>query len=324
MPRAEETPFEKFTEEIFKLTYEKPSRALYYEDCYGLRDSIQNAVIKLRKSYLPDNHAACEPFYHDEDCRKAYMFAYYPYFINPMQAILKSFVLPNLNLDKKIYLDCFACGPCPELLATARAVKDYLPDEEKIKINVWAYDNEKEWFPFLKITNYLCNKIFESKLNFIGDLDIKENGAVFSNIRTKPSLPEFGQKWKDRLTNKTQIVTFQNYLSHIGDDESSIKNFTDMLGNLAALTKKRTFFVLVDLNYYSTAKVFDKICGNYFLQENSLKLVAKHIPADGGPLRATHDRPSFGIRTNIFNTDIEFLNQPKKYTDFYFVVLRKK
>lgn len=323
MPRTDETPFEKFTEEIFKLTYDKPSRALYYEECYNLRDSIQDAVIKLRKSYLPDAHAACEPFYHDEDCRKAYMFAYYPYFINPMQAILGDIVLPNLKLDKKLYLDCFACGPCPELLATARALKNYLPDEKNIKINVWAYDNEKEWFPYLKITNYFCNKLFDSKLSFFGDLDIKEHVEIFKNLRNATSLPEPLQNWKDRLTNKTQIVTLQNYLSHIDDDESNIKNFTDWLGNLAALTKAGTFFVLVDLNYCSTAKVFDKICGNFFLQKNSLNLIAKHIPDDGEPLRATHDRPSFGIRTNIFG-EREFLNQPKKYTDFYFVVLQKK
>ena len=110
-----------FMERVFQMTYGFKSTSLYYypQTIIKIREALKN----LRISFMTD-HAQNDCLYDVDDSRKAYMFANYPYHIDPAYHIVREFVAPSIKNRKNINMHCFACGPGPEIYATIKAVSE--------------------------------------------------------------------------------------------------------------------------------------------------------------------------------------------------------
>ena len=168
----------EFVKRLFHETYGVEVDELYSNA--ELRQRIRNAVSKLRESY---DKTLCDTDYSDDEIRKAYMIAYYPYYIEPARYIMKNFVMSALydtvwdeyeDEDDTFFgydtrdnwrdvcgyyltnLGFFACGPCPELLGVVAALKE---NNFCDKVSVTTFDLEQGWFSYQRITRKFCEEI---------------------------------------------------------------------------------------------------------------------------------------------------------------------
>ena len=271
---------------IFRETYGFDDDEFYRNA--EVHERIRNAVGNLRESY-------CKPFcdtdYGDDENRKAYMIAYYPYYIEPARYVVENFVAPQISQREIIKVDFFASGPCPELLGTVAALKKM---ERCIKVYVQTYDPQPGWFPYQQMTFKLAEKL----LKVFAPAEILDHA-------------------EGRIV--TDIFFLQNYLSHMPcqNTDKFLKDFSAV----AAQTNSKTFFVFVDLKYDSTTMVFRRLLDENFLRANGLEKIAANIPDYGEPLIICYGDTTQTLRDNIF-TDEDGLIQ-KKNTRFYFVALKK-
>lgn len=286
MVLKDNVPIANLVKKIFCETYGVEDDELYRNA--ELREQIRNAVGKLRESY-------CNPFcvtdYGDDEIRKAYMIAYYPYYIEPARYVVENFVAPQISQREIIKADFFASGSCPELLGTVVALKKM---ERCIQVSVQTYDSVSEWFPYQRMTFKLAEKF----------LKVSAPAVIFANA-------------EGRI--ETNIFFLQNYLSHLPCRDAD--RFIEYFSAVAARTNSETFFAFVDLKYDSTAIVFRGLVEENFLRANGLKKIAAHIPDYGEPLIICYGDTTQALRENIF-TGGDGLIQ-KKNTKFYFVALKK-
>ena len=111
---------------------------------------VREAVQSLRQSYQPQYaNEACVSRYHTEENRKAYMLAYYPYYVEPACRVVRDYVIPALQERQVFYpvlnLAFFAGGPCPEMYGTLKALRGaQLHDRTAITILDWECGWESE------------------------------------------------------------------------------------------------------------------------------------------------------------------------------------
>ena len=289
--------FQELTEKIFRQTYGFPSENLEGEEL----DKIRDAVIELRKSYASN---VCTPLYHREEIRKAYMFAYYPYYIQPVYEVLTQiFRFKKMSETlahwrekiNPIRLSYIAGGPCPEFYGTVMALKDRGFDND---IHAEIYDIEEGWRDFQNITLDLCKNYYGKNIsiNFSSGYDVMNSSDY-------------------ELCDGTDILFMQNYLSHVSFADDFLESFKNIIDS-----DKFSTIIILDLNYGSTSFILDKICSGYFKSKHNLSTVVKNIDF---VLTETHPNPSRGIQ-KIFSYEIDGIHYPKKYTKYYYAVLRKK
>ena len=82
--------------------------------------------------------------YSGDKIRKAYMTAYYPYFIAPASYVASNYVAPNMNasVGNRAF---FAADPCHELLGVADVL--VTPPNQ-----IMTLDAEASRFPYQKLT----------------------------------------------------------------------------------------------------------------------------------------------------------------------------
>lgn len=238
--------------------------------------------------------------YDNPECRKAYMFAYYPYHVVPAHRVVSEHVVPYMQHKPIIKIECFAGGPCPEVLGTAEALRE---NNLCQKFNVNVYDYENGWLDQQRITAKICNeqKIFFDKFNSCQGYDIRTATAE--------------KKYSDvKMYADTDIFLVQNYLSHSDGDE----NFFRWVSMLAAKAKPGAFFVFID--FKNTWPTFKAMCDNNFLSRNKLQFIDGHI-------RGYAEKISFGfipiaLYKNIFTGEDNFWAKSK--VEYYFAVLQKQ
>lgn len=282
----DDVPISPLVKRIFRETYGVDDDELYNNA--ELCETIRHTVKSLRVSY---KNNVCVTDYGAEENRKAYMIAYYPYFIAPARYVVENFVAPQISQRELIKADFFASGPCPELLGTVAALKKM---ERCIQVDVQTYDPQPGWFPYQQMTFKLAEKL----------LKVSAPAVILAHA-------------EGRI--ETDIFFMQNYLSHMPCQNAD--KFIEDFSAVAARTNSKTFFVFVDLNYGSTAMVFRRLVDENFLRTNGLEKIAAHIPDYGEPFMIRYGDTTQALRDNIF-TDDDGLIQ-KKCTRFYFVALKK-
>lgn len=302
--------FRELTEKIFRQTYGFPSENLTGEDL----DKVRAAVIELRNSYASN---VCTPLYEREEIRKAYMFAYYPYYIQPVykifsnvlrtefgEGMLENWGERNIGFDGEdlgatvpIELTYLAGGPCPELYGTVKALKNFGFDND---IEVEIYDIEEGWRDLQNITLELCKDCYGKNisLTFSSDYDARDSS-------------------KQELKNGYGVLVIQNYLSHVVNTEKFMRTFESLLNS-----NRFGEIIILDLNYNATRNIFESICDKDFMSKHSLYTISKHTPDDGDPIQAIHESPSRGIQ-KIFSYKIDGIHYPKKYTRYYYLAFGK-
>ncbi len=282
----DDVPISPLVKRIFCETYGVEDDELYNNA--ELRETIRGAVKSLRTSYQNNVYVTD---YGAEENRKAYMIAYYPYYIEPARYVVENFVAPQISPREIIKANFFASGPCPELLGTVAALKKM---ERCIQVDVQTYDPQPGWFPYQQMTFKLAEKL----------LKVSAPAVILAHV-------------EGRI--ETDIFFMQNYLSHMPCQNAD--KFIEDFSAVAARTNSETFFVFVDLNYGSTAMVFRRLVDENFLRANRLAIIDAHIPKFGDPLTIHHEETTAAINDNIFTG--EYGLQKRFLTKFYFVVLRK-
>lgn len=330
--------FETLTEYIFRRVYGLPSEELSLEKNSKLKQKIIAAVNELRESYkLRESYRTnvCVTDYSKEENRKAYMIAYYPYFFAAVQNIVfdllnKDYLAQRLKQQKKLYCEYFAGGPCPELLGTALAVNGFAKKNSlgEVSLDCAAYDFEKGWSDLRSTVTYeFCNDEIKlpTKGTFFSGFDIENFAQELREIYDTMPTNDYWKNIKARMAN-TDVVFLQNYLSHISGAPQSVRNFLDWFANLVRLTPYGTFFVLVDLKYGATYRVFDTLTNDAdFLGQTDLDVVNElsHTHDDGDAFTITHPLPSAGIEENIFYDPETGSSTLKRKTNYFQLVLLK-
>ncbi|MBQ7476003.1 MAG: hypothetical protein IJT06_01250 [Selenomonadaceae bacterium] len=302
--------FAELTEKIFRQTYGFPSENLTGEEL----DKVRAAVIELRNSYASN---VCKPLYQREEIRKAYMFSYYPYYVQPVYEIISNvlrtewgecmleywgeraigFDSEDLGAVCPIELTYIAGGPCPELYGTVKALKDIGLDND---IYAQIYDIEEGWRDLQNITLDLCKDCYGKNISLTFS---SEYNALDSS--------------KQELEHGYGILFIQNYLSHVVDTEKFMRSFESLLNS-----NRFGEVIILDLNYNATRNIFERICDKDFLSKHRLYTILKHTPDDGDPIQAIHEQPSRGIQ-KIFNSELDIITYPKKYTKYYYLAFGK-
>lgn len=308
-----EVEIKELISKIFQQTYGVDATHLYNDE--KMCEVIRDAVVALRKSYKPSyRNSGCESIYHNEEVRKAYMISYYPYYFEPAHRIVEKIIMPQLSYKEKIFIDCFAGGPCPEVYGAIKAISK-LPNVEKV--DVASYDIEQGWSNYRNITFNLCRKLV-NKLTWLFVYGFDITATADSLLRLNAGSTKLCERWK----NKTDIFLLQNYLSHINENDQEVNNFLKWFVNLANCMKIGSFFVFVDLNYNSVKQIFKIFSDKNFLLENELEIIESHLPFnDKEPLCITHENTIESLRENIFIGGENLIQ--KKNTKFYYIVLQK-
>lgn len=151
-------------------------------------------------------------------------------------------------------------------------------------------------------------------------LAFKCGGKSYSGFNIGDSLPS-GSNCREAVSD-ANIFFMQNYLSHLSPTSDNLNKFLRWFSAWASVAKDGTLFAFVDLNYGSTATIFDRLGDENFLEANGLGIIDAHVPAFGDPLTIHHCDTRLAINNNIFTGEDGLIQ--KKRTNFYFLVLQKK
>ena len=150
-------------------------------------------------------------------------------------------------------------------------------------------------------------------------LAVKSGLTFYRGFNIGDTLPSRSNCRED--VSDANIFFMQNYLSHLSPTADNINKFMRWFFAWTAVAKDGALFAFVDLNYGSTATVFDLLGDENFLRTNDLKIIDAHIPTLGDPLTIHHEETTAAINDNIFTG--EYGLQKRFLTKFYFVVLQK-
>lgn len=163
---------------VFEKTY---GPAIMPYGCLSDAETIRvrEAVQSLRQSYQPQYaDEACVSRYHTEENRKAYMLAYYPYYVEPACRVVRDYVVPALQERQAFYpvlnLAFFAGGPCPEMYGTLKALRGAQLHE---KTAVTILDWECGWNPSSRSAGSFAKK---TALSAVATKDVSSTTATTS------------------------------------------------------------------------------------------------------------------------------------------------
>lgn len=296
---------ESLYEEVFCQTYGKDAEQLTSTEA----EAIQSSVRMLRRGY---RQPVCDSYYEREEARRAYMIAYYPYYIEPARQLVASQVVAALWAQREHYpvlrLAYFAAGPCPELYGTMQALhRTALYDRAEVTV----LDAEPGWRPQQELTWRLCQR--EGLLN---TEDICCSVAGCDNQRSCDSCTRAVECRHD-LYDETDVYFMQNYLSHVSPDEVQL-----MIGQLRERlirAKAGAVFVLIDLDYAVVQDVLQSVC----TQLPSRVFVRSTNVWDDAPCAVKYPYPlPSGLKEQVFTGEDGLV--PRRWTKYYYAILQKR
>lgn len=237
---------------VFEKTY---SPAVMPYECLSDAETIRvrEAVQSLRQSYQPQYaNEACVSRYHTEENRKAYMLAYYPYYVEPACRVVRDYVIPALQERQAFYpvlnLAFFAGGPCPEMYGTLKALRGaQLHDRTAITILDW----ECGWESEQQISWQLCQ---EDGLVRCGD----EGRLIYCCDNLAPCEQcMHGRTCRKRIQEQADVYFLQNYLSHVEPTEQ--ETFLDKMRATVEQAKPGAVFVIIDLQYAGSKAIMREL-----------------------------------------------------------------
>ena len=279
---------------------------------------VREAVQSLRQSYQPQYaNEACVSRYHTEENRKAYMLAYYPYYVEPACRVVRDYVIPALQERQVFYpvlnLAFFAGGPCPEMYGTLKALRGaQLHDRTAITILDW----ECGWESEQQISWQLCQ---EDGLVRCGD----EGRLIYCCDNLAPCEQcMHGRTCRKRIHEQADVYFLQNYLSHVEPAEQ--ETFLDKMRATVEQAKPGAVFVIIDLQYAGSKAIMRELANRVQAEwDVPAEVVGTNLFTSGAPSwsRCPYEMPA-EVQAKIFRGDSGFM--PKKWTRYYDLVLQKQ
>ena len=208
------------------------------ESTQAFLESFRPYIRELRKKYKGES--VCVD-YADENFRRAYMLAYYPFYINPICQTLESCNFVEIIGEKEnLHTCCFGGGPLPELLGIGKYINSYMPGTWCI--NCTVFDYYEEWTHERQLHT----------LNLIGH--------YYSGL---PNLFEKSfDLWSGRLqvpdeVKNSDLVVFQNCFNDCPTEKYGI-----LKNNVRAIWEnmpRNSLMVIIDLDYSATIDLIRQI-----------------------------------------------------------------
>ena len=137
-------------ENVIQGTYGMKVMDFSDEMAAGIRDDVDH----LRRNFWKD---VCHSEYGTKRLRKAYMMAYYPYYVEPMRQVMEDWVLPGMRAYyNDLKLSFFSAGPCPEMVGVLEALKGKVQHR---RLGVQVHDLEFGWTDLQELSWHICMKV---------------------------------------------------------------------------------------------------------------------------------------------------------------------
>ena len=304
-----------FAEQVFRETYGVAPAAMSDELC----QEIRRAVRTLRRSY---NASDADPdIYEREANRRAYMIAYYLFYIRPADYVTDRFIAPQISEDdlpgilqphpqgdaqSGLHLAYFAGGPCPELYGSLAALKKH--GYTKIA-SVHILDREAGWKTELGVTNRLVRR----NLGVAPQNLLRVSGCnVYQTCDNHHC--NLGTHCQSALYQSADVFYMQNFLSHM--PRRNEPAFLSALSQRIDQAKHGAIFAIIDLNYSQVRDVFAQLPR---LLQGRADIIDTNY--DRGTVNFTDDLTPQSLRTRVFTGEDGL--KPRRRTSFYYFVFQK-
>jgi hypothetical protein len=244
-------------------------------------------------------------------CKKiqnAYMFRYFPYYIETIYYILKNF---NVSCTSKIFegkfkVSIYGCGPAPELLGLCAYLRDYSPSTRTISVSFFDENNWDTWrsFTINELKPSVWDGTIESQfynLNFI----------AMNDATTKTIASQIAESQIHCLQNVISDLFYRYREKSPGDNDFSInKKIADIITNLVGLSSQGSLWIISDQYLPEVQKILQSI--SYEVKRNKIGEII--IPSDQRHIYSPE----------LSNQElISALRQDKKEVGFWKLVIRR-
>ena len=303
-----------FAEQVFRETYGVAPAAMSDELC----QEIRTAVRTLRRAY---NASDADPdIYEREANRRAYMIAYYLFYIRPADYVTDRFIAPQLFEDdlRNIFqpqpqggtqdglnLAYFAGGPCPELYGSLKALKKH--GFTNIT-SAHVLDRESGWQNEFAVTRNLVRqnlRLQDFPIRRVYGCDVYRDCAHHCTL---------GDRCQSALYQSADVFYMQNFLSHMPRKNES--SFLDALSQRVSQAKRGALFAIIDLNYSQVRDVFAQLPR---LLQGRADIIDTNCGR--GTVTFMDDLTPPALRARVFTGEDGL--KPRRRTSFYYFVFQK-
>lgn len=264
----------------------------------GLRHS-QDYVRELRSAY---KSSPCKVNYSSAQLRAAYLFAYYPHYVEVLYHVLRE--IPEKYLDhlyKPTLRACFlGAGPAPEILGLLAYLNENITGVKKVKACLFdKYVND--WRIGQDITCYRLAP------QYCSSAKVAMTPVLFDLLGT--------DEWSDLAKHsfrRSDICVMQNA---INDQLDNAPNLLASLLSIFETTVSGTIFVIIDLHYTKIRNFMHNFQKN--IEEMELGQVILGVN-EGRKIESQIDVPEILLEELLTHGDGLI---PRRYTEFYSSVL---
>ena len=284
----------KVFQQMYHTAPEKASDALIAD--------IQRAVVRLRESYrIRGTGAPCVSGYHEDAVRRAYMLAYYPSYVLPMQRVVRDYVVAELGGREALSLAFFSAGPCPEFYGALRALRGSHVD---VPVRASLYDVEPAWREQQEFTAGLCAE----ELLLRHGQDELRRFARCHNERPCAACQKGGVCPTLRTAD---LLVLQNYLTHTRAEDA-----LPALRERLAQVKRGAICAILDLSYAEPKKVLASLATE---PPQGFRVLGTNLY--DGPSIERRPFPMPPALRRVFTG--QGMLQAKQVTQYFFLVLKK-
>jgi len=203
------------------------------ESIYGLTsDEIQSRI----QAPLIEAHANYQQMmianYSNSDSQLAYMFGYFPYYIEPIREVLNSIGCQELNrfIKNGLKINFYGCGPAPELLGFVRYISEKYPAINQIEAR---FIDGNSWSPWRRcVIDNISHEYWQGNISF------SEHEVNLINLSTLPQ----------GLISDADIHCIQNVCSDLilREDNDEVINW---LKSIYLASKANSLMIVMDIGY---------------------------------------------------------------------------
>lgn len=200
--------------------------------------SFKSHVRKLRQLYRAEN--VCIN-YADDNLRRAYMLAYYSYYINPICQTLDNCKFNDIAGHTDILsICCFGGGPLPELIGIAKYVNSSMP--KTVMIDCTVFDYYDQWAKERNLhTQNLVGHYYDGLINL---------HEQFINLWSE-------QREAPVEIENAELVVFQNCFNDCPKEKHEI-----LKNNVFSIWQKmpiKSLMIIIDLTFGSKIELMRQI-----------------------------------------------------------------
>ncbi|MFH1194717.1 MAG: hypothetical protein V1720_03330 [bacterium] len=212
----------------------------------GLKSEVQKLRQRLRGSFVHVD-------YKDRYVRAAYMYAYFPFYIEPIyEAIINHTEKIHLSTQQELNVTFIGGGPIPELLGLSKVITQKRNDIEKI--NSYVLDAVPHWASERRIcTEEILRSYWEKEFSIV----TKE----YDFFQYQMDVPS--------VIRECDIIVVQNCINDC--PQGSVTHIERNIKEIWLSMRKNSIIILLDLNYVTISELITRL--QTFFTSNSGRVI---------------------------------------------------